>query len=59
MTLPAVGQAAGLARRQTRDALASWELGQLEETAVLLVSELVSNAVRHVLARSADGRDDR
>ena len=51
MTLPAVGQAAGLARRQTRDALASWELGQLEETAVLLVSELVSNAVRH--ARSS------
>ena len=51
MTLPAAGQAAGLARQRTREALASWELGQLEETAVLLVSELVGNAVRH--ARSS------
>ena len=56
MTLPAVGQAAGLARRRTREALASWELGQLEETAVLLVSELVGNAVRHARS-SASGRN--
>src|ERR1017187_9262242 len=51
MMLPAVGQAAGLARQQTREALSSWELSQLEETAMLLVSELVGNAVRH--ARSS------
>lgn len=50
MTLPAAGQAAGMARRLTREALASWELQQLEETAVLLVSELVGNAVRHARA---------
>ena len=47
MTLPATGQAAGLARRAMRDALVFWRLGHLEETAVLLVSELVGNAVRH------------
>jgi anti-sigma regulatory factor (Ser/Thr protein kinase) len=30
-----------------RDTLASWGLRHLDETATLLVSELVSNAVRH------------
>jgi len=47
LTLPAVPPAVRLARRATRDALAAWQLGDLEETAVLLVSELVTNAVRH------------
>lgn len=47
MTLPAAAPAAGLARRATREALISWTLGHLEETATLLVSELVGNAVRH------------
>jgi DNA-binding CsgD family transcriptional regulator/anti-sigma regulatory factor (Ser/Thr protein kinase) len=47
VTLPAAGQAAGMARRRVRDALASWGLVHLEETATLLVSELVGNAVRH------------
>jgi anti-sigma regulatory factor (Ser/Thr protein kinase) len=47
ITLPAAGQAAGLARQATREALASWLAAPLEETAVLLVSELVTNAVRH------------
>jgi serine/threonine-protein kinase RsbW len=47
LTLPAAVQAVRLARRATRDALAAWQLGLLEETAVLLVSELVTNAVRH------------
>lgn len=47
MTLPAAAQAAGLARAATRDVLALWGLSRLEETAVLLVSELVGNAVRH------------
>jgi anti-sigma regulatory factor (Ser/Thr protein kinase) len=47
MTLPAHRLAARLARRATQDTLASWGLGHLEETAVLLVSELVGNAVRY------------
>jgi anti-sigma regulatory factor (Ser/Thr protein kinase) len=47
MKLPAHGLAARLARRATHDTLASWRLSHLEETAILLVSELVSNAVRH------------
>ena len=50
VTLPAAAHAAGLARRATRDALALRALGHLEETALLLVSELVGNAVRHVRA---------
>ena len=49
--LPAAGQAAGLARQETREVLSAWQLSHLEETAVLLVSELVTNAVRH--ARTA------
>jgi len=47
LTLPAAPQAVRLARRATRDALAAWLLGDLAETAVLLVSELVTNAVLH------------
>ena len=47
LALPAVPAAVRLARRATRDALAAWQLSGLEETAVLLVSELVTNAVRH------------
>jgi anti-sigma regulatory factor (Ser/Thr protein kinase) len=45
--LPATGQAAGLARQLTREVLAVWHRPDLEETAVLIVSELVTNAVRH------------
>ena len=47
LTLPATGHAAGLARQATRDTLVAWQLAYLEETAVLLVSELVTNVVRH------------
>jgi anti-sigma regulatory factor (Ser/Thr protein kinase) len=47
MTLPTASHAVRLARQATRDALAAWRLAYLEETAVLLVSELVTNAVRH------------
>lgn len=47
MVLPTVDQAPGLARRATRDALAAWRMSHLEETAVLLVSELVTNVVLH------------
>jgi len=51
VTLPAAAYAAGLARQDTRQVLASWQVAHLEETAVLLVSELVTNVVRH--ARTA------
>jgi len=47
MTLPAAHQAVRMARHATSDALAAWRLAHMEETAVLLVSELVTNAVRH------------
>ena len=53
LTLPATGRAPGLARQATRDALLSWQLAHLEETAVLLVSELVTNAVRDAASTSA------
>ena len=52
MMLPTANRAVKLARETTRDALATWQLAYLEETAVLLVSELVTNAVRH--ARGSD-----
>lgn len=52
VTLPATGRAAGLARQATRGALAVWQLAHLEETAVLLVSELVGNVLRHARTRA-------
>jgi serine/threonine-protein kinase RsbW len=47
LTLAASAPAAGLARQATHEALVSWRLAHLEDTAVLLVSELVTNVVRH------------
>ena len=47
MTLPAAGHAPGFARQATREVLASRHIAHVEETAVLFVSELVTNAVRH------------
>jgi serine/threonine-protein kinase RsbW len=47
MTLQSTHYAVGLARQATRETLATWRLAGWEETAVLLVSELVTNAVRH------------
>jgi len=47
VTLPAASRAASLARQGVRDALGRRGLSHLEDTAVLLVSELVSNAVLH------------
>ena len=44
-----------LARQATRDTLAAWQLGHLEEAAVLVVSELVTNAVRHARDTGAIG----
>lgn len=45
--LPAAERSPGLARRVARDALTSWQLTYLTDTAVLLISELVTNAVLH------------
>jgi anti-sigma regulatory factor (Ser/Thr protein kinase) len=53
LTLPASGQPARLARQVTREVLAAWRLAHAEETAVLLVSELVTNAVRHATSTDA------
>ena len=53
MELPAAGHAPGLARQATREVLLSWRVAHLEETAVLVVSELVTNAVRHAAGQGA------
>jgi anti-sigma regulatory factor (Ser/Thr protein kinase) len=55
LALPSDASTIRLARQVTRDALAAWHLGQLEEAAVLLVSELVTNAVRHARDTGAIG----
>jgi anti-sigma regulatory factor (Ser/Thr protein kinase) len=47
MTLPAADPSVRLARQATRAVLTAWRLDHVEETAVLVVSELVTNAVRH------------
>ena len=52
VTLPATGRAAGLARQAARGVLAEWQVEHLEETAVLLVSELVGNVLRHARTRA-------
>jgi anti-sigma regulatory factor (Ser/Thr protein kinase) len=52
LTLPACGQPVRLTRRVTCEALAAWGLRHVKETAVLIVSELVTSAVRH--AESSD-----
>ena len=45
--VPAARQAAGLARHAVRETLAAWGLSRIAENAILLVSELISNAVQH------------
>jgi anti-sigma regulatory factor (Ser/Thr protein kinase) len=52
LTLPAAAPAARLARQATCQVLASWQVAHLQEAAVLLVSELVSNVVRHARTTS-------
>ena len=52
LTLPGSGRRVRLSRLVTREVLVAWRLAHVEETAVLLVSELVTNAVRH--ARPTD-----
>jgi anti-sigma regulatory factor (Ser/Thr protein kinase) len=52
-TLPTAGRSPGVARQVARDALASWQLTHLTDTAVLLISELVTNAVLHARAEGS------
>jgi two-component sensor histidine kinase len=47
MTLPAESHSVRLARHAAHVVLDAWRLAHVEETAVLIVSELVTNAVRH------------
>jgi anti-sigma regulatory factor (Ser/Thr protein kinase) len=53
MILPTAAHSAGLARQATRETLDSWRCEDLAETAVLLVTELVANVVRHARATTA------
>jgi hypothetical protein len=53
LTVPACGLPVRLARQVTREVLTDWGLARVEETAVLLVSELVTNAVRHATCTDA------
>jgi anti-sigma regulatory factor (Ser/Thr protein kinase) len=52
MTLTAVSHSVRLSRYATRAVLTAWQLSHVDEAATLLVSELVTNAVRH--ARGTD-----
>jgi len=47
IVLPVSEHSARLARRVARTVLAAWQLPDTEETAVLLLSELVMNAIQH------------
>lgn len=53
-TMPASPRAAWLAREATWEALLTWHLTHLHDTAALLASELVSNAVIHANANGAE-----
>ncbi|MEV6309426.1 ATP-binding protein [Streptomyces sp. NPDC051840] len=52
-TLPARYEAVGGARRFTRTTLCSWDLGDRFDDVALVVSELVTNALRHALPSEA------
>ena len=52
MTLPASSESVRTGRHAVRVVLSAWRLSCLEENAVLVVSELLTNAVRH--ARDTD-----
>ncbi|MFE4450874.1 ATP-binding protein [Streptomyces sp. NPDC056796] len=52
-TLPARFEAVGGARRFTRTTMTSWDLGDRFDDVALVVSELVTNALRHALPAEA------
>lgn len=51
-TLPCEAESAETARRLVRTALAAWGLEHMAEDGVLVVTELVANAVNHTRGRS-------
>ncbi|MBV1949925.1 ATP-binding protein [Streptomyces sp. BV129] len=51
-TLPREPESAATARRLVRSALAAWGLDDLTDDAILIVSELVTNAVLHARRES-------
>lgn len=51
-TLPASEESAEAARKLVRTALAAWHLDELTDSGVLLVTELVANAVKHTNTRN-------
>ncbi|MFG1809310.1 SpoIIE family protein phosphatase [Streptomyces sp. NPDC049040] len=57
--LPWTPESAGRGRVLAAERLAEWGLGELTDTATLVVSELVGNAVRHAVGIGSDvGEDD-
>jgi serine/threonine-protein kinase RsbW len=50
-TLPGLEESAEAARKLVRTAMAAWNLEELTDSAILLVSELVANAVKHTNSR--------
>jgi anti-sigma regulatory factor (Ser/Thr protein kinase) len=53
LSMPAVPRAVGEARRWVRETLTRWELDELAEPAVEIVSELATNAIRHANGNSS------
>lgn len=51
-TLPRTALSAGAARRLVRTALTAWGVEHLADTAALVVSELITNAIEHTDCRS-------
>uniref|UniRef100_A0AAU1IB35 ATP-binding protein n=1 Tax=Streptomyces sp. NBC_00180 TaxID=2903632 RepID=A0AAU1IB35_9ACTN len=51
-TLPGLEESAEVARKLVRMALATWHLDELTDSGMLLVTELVANAVRHTNSRN-------
>ncbi|MGI8537605.1 MAG: ATP-binding protein, partial [Mycobacteriales bacterium] len=47
LSLPIDDTAPSCARRRTRELLSQWGLDHLRDTVLVVVSELVTNAVRH------------
>ncbi|MEU8139164.1 SpoIIE family protein phosphatase [Streptodolium elevatio] len=56
--LPWSAESAGKARELTTESLNSWGLGELDEAATLVVSELVGNTVRHAVGLGSDAADN-
>lgn len=57
--LRAVGASPGIARDFTSATLRSWGLADLSDDATVIVSELVTNAIRHGLTTAFASADDR